>query len=162
VFSCIYYVGYTFVLTDGVCKQNFFFIKTDSSSYQQWHFQSLRGTSFKILTTYDSKHCCHKLVPMVSKNLVSEPWIYFLIPTDEVDVLADNVITMIFLDSTALRWNLRSHCCENLRSHNLVSSCLKVVQSCCRTDYCGFLNFVHGTGRDTLDGVTGHCCTLVI
>jgi len=75
----------------------------DSSSYQHWNFQSLKSTSFKILTTYDAKHCCRKLVHLVSKNLVREPWIYFLIPTDEVDVLADNVITMIFLDSTALR-----------------------------------------------------------
>jgi hypothetical protein len=94
---------YTFVLTDCVCKQNSFFIKTDSSSYQHLHFRSLKSTSFKILTTSDAKHCCHKLVHLVSKNLVSESWIYFLIPAYEADVLTDNVITMIFLDSTALR-----------------------------------------------------------
>lgn len=75
----------------------------DSSSYQHWHFQSLKSTSFKILTTSDTKYCCHTLIHLVLKNLVSEPWIYFLIPADEVDVLADNVITMIFLDSTALK-----------------------------------------------------------
>ena len=75
----------------------------DSSSYQHLHFQSLNSTSFKILTTSYAKHCCHKLVHLVSKNLVSEPWIYFLIPADEVVVLADSVITMIFLDSTALK-----------------------------------------------------------
>jgi len=73
------------------------------SSYQHWNFQSLKSTSFKILTTSDAKHCCRKLVHLVSKNLVSEPWICFLIPADEVDVLADNVITMIFLDSAVLR-----------------------------------------------------------
>jgi len=86
-----------------VWSTKFLFIKMDSSPYQHWHFQSLKSTSFKILTTSDAKHCCHKLVHLVSKNLVSEPWIYFLIHADEVAVLADNVITMIFLDSTALR-----------------------------------------------------------
>ena len=34
------------------------------------------------------------LVHLVSKNSVSEPCIYFLIPAGEVDVLAANVITM--------------------------------------------------------------------
>jgi len=75
----------------------------DSSSYQHWHFQSLQSTCFKILTTSDAKRFCHKLIHLVSKNLLSEPWLYFLIPADEVDVLADNAVTMIFLDSTALK-----------------------------------------------------------
>jgi len=74
---------------------------------------------------------------------------YVLISAYEVDVLADNVITMIFLDSTALRWNLRSHCCENLIFYNVVTSCLKVVQSYCRMDYCGFLGFGHLTPRES-------------